>query len=52
MAGASRSVHRTFFHLDPPYHGYKVYRHNFRPEDFEQLAAAVALLRGKFFDVP
>jgi len=38
----------TFFYLDPPYYGMKVYRLNFEPKDFEDLARALARVKGKF----
>ena len=38
----------TFFYLDPPYYGYKVYRHNFEPADFEALSGLLGRLKGKF----
>ena len=38
----------TFFYLDPPYWGIKAYNHNFGPEDFQNLSAALAELKGKF----
>jgi DNA adenine methylase len=46
----------TLFYLDPPYFGRKLYRYNFEPADFEQLAERLRTLRGKFVlslnDVP
>lgn len=46
----------SLFYLDPPYYGRKLYRHNFTPEDFAQLAEHLAKLQGKFVlslnDVP
>jgi DNA adenine methylase len=46
----------TVFYLDPPYWGKKLYRHNFKPEDFEKLAEHLKDTRGKFVlslnDVP
>jgi DNA adenine methylase len=46
----------TFFYLDPPYYGRKLYRYNFEPADFEKLAERLRKLRGKFIlslnDVP
>ena len=38
----------TFFYLDPPYYGMKVYRLNFEPKDFEALAQALGRVKGKF----
>jgi DNA adenine methylase len=38
----------TVFYLDPPYWGVKLYKFNFRSEDFEALAARLAKLKGKF----
>lgn len=38
----------TFFYLDPPYCGVKVYRLNFEAKDFEALAEALAKVKGKF----
>lgn len=38
----------TFFYLDPPYYGLKVYRHNLEPEDFEKMAGILARVKGKF----
>ncbi len=38
----------TFFYLDPPYYGMKVYRLNFESKDFEALAQALARIKGKF----
>src|ERR1035437_4759118 len=46
----------TFFYLDPPYYGKKLYQFNFEKEDFEQLAGILSRLKGKFIlslnDVP
>ena len=46
----------TFFYLDPPYYGRKLYRYNFEPADFERLAERLRTLRGKFIlslnDIP
>ena len=46
----------TFFYLDPPYFGRKLYHYNFEPADFETLAERLRTLRGKFIlslnDVP
>jgi len=38
----------TFFYLDPPYWGPKLYRFNFTDDDFAALAARLAQLKGKF----
>ncbi len=38
----------TFFYLDPPYYGMKVYRYNFEAADFDALAAALKGLKGRF----
>ncbi len=38
----------TFFYLDPPYYGIKVYRLNFEPKDFQALPRALAGIKGKF----
>jgi DNA adenine methylase len=38
----------TFFYCDPPYIGLRLYRHNFRDSEFEELADRLASLRGKF----
>ncbi len=38
----------TFFYLDPPYYGIRLYRHNFEHPDFERLAEHLRLIRGKF----
>jgi DNA adenine methylase len=38
----------TFFYLDPPYYGMKVYRLNFEPKDFDALAQALARIKGRF----
>ena len=38
----------TFYYLDPPYYGYKMYRLNFEPADFKALAVTLAAVRGKF----
>ena len=46
----------TFFYLDPPYYGKKLYQFNFKEEDFRELARLLAGLKGKFIlslnDVP
>jgi DNA adenine methylase len=46
----------TFFYLDPPYYGRKLYNYNFEPEDFAKLAERLKPLQGKFLlslnDVP
>jgi len=46
----------TFFYLDPPYYGRKLYRHNLEPEDFAHMAERLKELKGKFLlslnDVP
>jgi DNA adenine methylase len=46
----------TFFYLDPPYYGRKLYNYNFEPKDFGTLADRLANLEGKFLlslnDVP
>lgn len=38
----------TFFYLDPPYFGVKVYNHNFDPDDFHILESRLRTLTGKF----
>jgi len=38
----------TFFYLDPPYYGLRLYRHNFEHEDFVKLAQNLKSLKGKF----
>ncbi|HEX9879311.1 MAG TPA: DNA adenine methylase [Candidatus Binatia bacterium] len=38
----------TFFYLDPPYFGMKVYRYNFEPKDFARLADVLDKIKGKF----
>ncbi len=38
----------TFFYLDPPYYGMKVYRFNFEQGDFGRLAEMLGGLKGKF----
>jgi DNA adenine methylase len=46
----------TFFYLDPPYYGKKLYQFNFEEKDFQELAGLLAGLKGKFIlslnDVP
>jgi len=39
---------RTFFFIDPPYMGHTEYRHNFKADDFDRLAAALRGLSGRF----
>lgn len=38
----------TFFYLDPPYYGIKLYRHNLEHGDFETMSRRLARLKGKF----
>lgn len=38
----------TFFFIDPPYIGHNEYRHNFKKDDFEALAAALKTMKGRF----
>lgn len=38
----------TFFYLDPPYYGKKLYQFNFEEQDFRRLAGVLAGLKGKF----
>jgi len=38
----------TFFYLDPPYWGRKLYRHNFTTEDFVNLEERLRQVQGKF----
>lgn len=38
----------TFFYCDPPYVGVDLYQHNFADEQFAQLAARLAALKGRF----
>ena len=38
----------TFFYLDPPYYGAKLYRHNFTDDNFRTLAIKLRELKGKF----
>jgi DNA adenine methylase len=46
----------TFFYVDPPYYGIKLYRHNMDKAGFEELAERLAGIKGKFLlslnDVP
>ena len=46
----------TFFYIDPPYFGKYLYHVNLQPRDFEELAAHLKALKGKFVlslnDVP
>jgi DNA adenine methylase len=46
----------TFFFLDPPYFGKKLYHYNFETKDFEHLAEVLRTVKGKFLltlnDVP
>jgi DNA adenine methylase len=46
----------TLFYCDPPYFGLKLYRHNLKTADYEQMATRLQGLRGKFVlslnDVP
>lgn len=46
----------TLFYCDPPYYGKRLYRHNFKHEDFEKLAKHLACVKGMFVlslnDVP
>jgi DNA adenine methylase len=45
----SATTARTLFStLDPPCYGIKGYRLNFEPKDFEELAQALACIKGKF----
>jgi hypothetical protein len=49
--GISRSATTgptTFFYLDPPYYGLKMYRHNLEPGEFEKPAGILARLKGRF----
>lgn len=39
---------QTLFYLDPPYWNLPYYQHNFAEEDFVELAALLACLKGKF----
>lgn len=47
---------QTLFYLDPPYWNLPYYHHNFAEEDFVELAALLACLKGKFIlslnDIP
>ncbi|PYP90106.1 MAG: restriction endonuclease subunit M [Candidatus Angelobacter sp. Gp1-AA117] len=38
----------TFFYLDPPYYGVKLYNHNFSDENFLSLKRCLSNLKGKF----
>jgi len=38
----------TFFYLDPPYYNTKDYKYNFSEQDFKDLAAVLAEVKGKF----
>ena len=38
----------TFFYLDPPYYDMKVYRFNFEPKDFDEMAVVLAGIKGRF----
>jgi DNA adenine methylase len=38
----------TFFYIDPPYYGVKLYRHNLEKEDFQTLRDRLKVLEGKF----
>ncbi len=38
----------TFFYLDPPYYGLKLYNHNFTEDDFVSLKRHLLALKGKF----
>ncbi|PYP84638.1 MAG: hypothetical protein DMG65_22150 [Candidatus Angelobacter sp. Gp1-AA117] len=38
----------TFFYLDPPYYGIRLYHHNFSDDDFRQLNVCLAAMKGKF----
>ncbi|HLG56862.1 MAG TPA: DNA adenine methylase [Vicinamibacterales bacterium] len=38
----------TFFYCDPPYVGLSLYQHNFTDDQFEELAAALRSLQGRF----
>lgn len=46
----------TFFYLDPPYWGKKLYQFNFKEEDFTKMASLLTTLKGRFLlsinDVP
>ncbi len=39
---------QTFFYLDPPYRGVKLYNHNFSDADFVTLKTCLSKLKGKF----
>jgi DNA adenine methylase len=38
----------TFFYIDPPYYGIKLYRHNLEQEDFQTLCDRLKALKGRF----
>lgn len=38
----------TFFYLDPPYYGIRLYRHNMKHGDFEKMADVLRVVKGKF----
>jgi DNA adenine methylase len=38
----------TFFYIDPPYYGVKLYRHNLEREEFSTLCDRLRTLKGKF----
>lgn len=38
----------TFFFIDPPYIGHREYRHNFKEDDFRQLAVIMHKIKGMF----
>ncbi len=38
----------TFFYIDPPYWGLKLYQFNFDEKDFRQLRAVLQKIKGKF----
>lgn len=38
----------TFFYLDPPYWGRKDYRHNLKPEDYQEMAGLLSTIKGTF----
>jgi DNA adenine methylase len=38
----------TFFYIDPPYYGVKLYRHNLEKDEFETLRDRLKCLKGKF----
>lgn len=39
---------QTFFFIDPPYYRSPQYAHNFKDEDFQRLADALASIKGRF----